>query len=124
MAAVVVDKEQVPRDVPPAVVDTINKPTDASNTGQVVQGGANTDDSSGSSILRYVFIGVLTVALIILLYYAYNRFVANTLEEPMTKGVEQERDDPVVDFNLREAIKNLQGIQKRVLSTLSETMNI
>jgi hypothetical protein len=42
----------------------------------------------------------------------------------MTKGVEQERDDPVVDFNLREAIRDLQGIQQRVLSTLSETMNI
>lgn len=76
------------------------------------------------SWLTYVFIGVLTVALVLLLYYAYGRFVSNSIEEPMTKGVEQERDDPVVDFNLREAIRDLQGIQQRVLSTLSETMNI
>lgn len=76
------------------------------------------------SWLTYVFIGVLTVALVLLLYYAYGRFVSNSIEEPMTKGVEQERDDPVVDFNLREAIRDLQGIQQRVLGTLSETMNI
>lgn len=74
--------------------------------------------------LTYVFIGVLTVALVLLLYYAYGRFVSNSIEEPMTKGLEQERDDPVVDFNLREAIKDLQGMQQRVLSTLSETINI
>ncbi len=77
-----------------------------------------------NSILKYVIIGVLIVALVFLIYYAYNRFVANSLSESMTKGVEQERDDPVIDFNLREAIKNLQNMQKRVLSTLSETVDI
>lgn len=83
-----------------------------------------TDQPVENSVLRYVFIGVLSVALIFLIYYAYNRFVANSLAEPMTKGTEQERDDPVVDFNLREAIKHLNSTQKRILSTLSDVTDI
>jgi len=82
-----------------------------------IENTTNSDDS----LYSYVFMGVLAVVLIMLLYYAYNRFVENSINEPFTEGTEQERDDPVDDFNLREAIKELQAIQKRVLSTLSET---
>lgn len=85
---------------------------------------ATNNNDKDPTLVRYVFIGVLTVTLIVLLYYAYNRFVLNSIEEPMTKGLEQERDDPVVDFNLREAIRDLQGIQQKVLSSLSEIVNI
>ena len=82
----------------------------------------NQDDSR--SVMTYIFIGVLTLALVLLIYFSYEKFVANSAgEEKMTKGVEQERDDPVVDFNLREAIRDLQNIQKDVLSTLSENAN-
>lgn len=83
-----------------------------------------TGGSDGSPWLTSLLVGVLTIALVLLLYYAYNRFVTNSIEEPMTKGLEQERDDPITDFNLREAIKELQGIQRRILSTLSEAVNI
>ncbi len=77
-----------------------------------------------NTLYTYIFIGVLSVVLILLLYYAYNRFVENSLNEPFSEGNEQERDDPVDDFNLREAIRELQNIQKRVLSTLSENSDI
>ena len=78
---------------------------------------APADDTNTKSWFSYVFIGLLVVALVILMYYAYCRFIDNSTEEPMSKGVEQERDDPIVDFNLREAIRELQ-------STLSENMDI
>jgi hypothetical protein len=77
-----------------------------------------------SNVVKYILIGVITISLVLLVYYAYARFIDNSLTEPMSKGVEQERDDPVVDFNLREAIKNLQNIQKNVLSTLSDVSDI
>ena len=107
----------------------VDKPTqESSGSNTSNQGDQLKAEILGSaeekSWLTYAFIGVLTVALVLLLYYAYGRFVSNSIEEPMTKGVKQERDDPVVDFNLREAIKDLQGMQQRVLSTLSETMSI
>jgi ABC-type arginine transport system permease subunit len=75
---------------------------------------------STNNTYTYIFAAVLSVVLILLLYYAYSRFITNTVEEPMTKGTEQERDDPVIDFNLREAIKDLQNMQKNVMATLSE----
>jgi len=83
----------------------------------------STDDTQGGSWSKYIFIGVLTVVLILLVYYGYETFVKNSSKETFTKGVEQERDDPVIDFNLREAIRDLQTIQKNVLSTLSQTMD-
>ncbi len=83
-----------------------------------------TEATESSPVLRYALIGALTVALILLVYYAYARFIDNSLSEPMAKGVEQERDDPVIDFNLREAIKNLQNIQQNVLKTLSDVSEI
>ena len=81
-------------------------------------------DADASPVARYVMIGVITIALVLLVYYAYSRFIDNSISEPMAKGVEQERDDPVVDFNLREAIKNLQNIQRNVLKTLSNVSDV
>lgn len=92
-----------------ANVEDVNKPS-------------NTEEKN--STYTYIFIGLFIVVLMLLIYYAYNRFVTNTITEPMTKGTEQERDDPVVDFNLREAIRDLQNIQKNILSTLSENSDI
>lgn len=77
-------------------------------------------EESESNMYSYIFIGVLSVVLLLLLYYAYSRFVSNSIKDPFVKGNQQERDDPVVDFNLREAIDELRQIQGRVLKTLSE----
>ncbi len=65
-------------------------------------GSDTTTTEPVNNTYTYIFAAVLSVVLILLLYYAYSRFVTNTIEEPMTKGTEQERDDPVIDFNLRE----------------------
>ena len=82
-------------------------------------------ESSKTSMSTYIIVGALVVLLIGLLYYAYIQFVSNsTTSETMMKGLEQERDDPVIDFNLREAIRDLQNMQKNVLSTLSEVSDI
>ena len=88
------------------------------------QNQPTTEKETESSVFKNIFIGILVLALVFLIYYAYNRFVANSIAEPMTKGLEQERDDPVVDFNLREAIRNLRNMQKNVLSTLSENATL
>ena len=79
------------------------------------------EQQSESGVYSYIFVGVLSVVLLLLLYYAYNRFVTNAVKEPFTKGNKQERDDPVVDFNLRETIEELRRLQGQVLKTLSES---
>jgi cytochrome c-type biogenesis protein CcmH/NrfG len=99
------------------VVDKVetSKPADASADTK-----KDADDKTESNIYSYVFTAVLAVVLIFLLYYAYCRFAENSVTEPYVKGQEQERDDPVVDFNLRESIKELQNLQRQVMKTISE----
>lgn len=80
----------------------------------------DTKEGEESNIYSYIFIAILSVVLILLLYYAYNRFVTNSVKDPFTKGNQQERDDPVVDFNLREVIEELRHTQGLILKTLSE----
>lgn len=102
---------------------TTTAQTAASNTAQTGTTpvtGTDATKNDDNSLYSYVFIGVLAVVLILLLYYAYGRFVENSIKDPFTDGTQQERDDPVDDFNLRDAIKELQNIQKKVVSTLSE----
>ncbi len=103
---------------------TISTPQTLTTPEAAVTKSTTEKEPENKSVLTYVFIGVLIISLVLLMYYAYNRFVANSLAEPMTKGTEQERDDPVIDFNLREAIKDLQNIQQRVLNSLSDVSNI
>ena len=55
--------------------------------------------------------------LVCLLYYAYVQFTENSNAQDQEKN-----DDPVDDFNLREAIQELQEMQKKILGTLSENV--
>ena len=77
-----------------------------------------TEDDDSKPIGRYIMIGVITIALVLLVYYAYSRFIDNSSTGSTPKDTE--RDEPITDFNLREAIKNLQNIQRNVLKTLSD----
>lgn len=98
---------------PSAVTSPNPNPNTASNPASA--------DSEDKSVYTYIFIAILAVCLMLLLYFAYGRFVSGSVEESMTKGAEHERDDPVIDFNLREAIRELQNMQKQVLATLSDS---
>jgi hypothetical protein len=77
------------------------------------------DDSEKTNITTYLIIGISIIAVILLLIFAYKKFIDNSDSEPFVKGLQQERDDPVMDFNLNEAIKELEGLQKKVLQKLS-----
>ena len=70
-----------------------------------------------TEINSYVLIGVLAFVLVCLLYYAYVQFTENSNAQDQEKN-----DDPVDDFNLREAIQELQEMQKKILGTLSENV--
>ena len=115
------------------MTDTVQKSTEVPNTPsetKIADKTAENKDPSkdevtqSTSTYNYIFIGVLSVVLILLLYYAYSRFVENSVEEPFTKEPAQERDDPVIDFNLREAIKELQALQRNIMSTISDNSDI
>ena len=104
----------------PVSADTATTKVELVKPDVVVVSSAEPKKEEESQVYNYVFIGILTVVLVFLLYYAYLRFSEQSIAEPYVKGLEQERDDPVIDFNLREAIKELQNIQRNVMKTLSE----
>jgi hypothetical protein len=96
------------------------KPEPAKDTAITVVTDEKTSTDEGSNLYYYIFIAIVTVLVVFLLYYAYTRFISKQSDDNFTKGQEQERDDPVTDFNLRESIKELQGMQRNILKTISE----
>jgi hypothetical protein len=69
-----------------------------------------------TSYLKYI-VGFVVVAVIVAVgYFAYGHFMQNKKET-----VAVEKDEPIIDFNLREAIKELQTMQNKILKTLSQS---
>ena len=83
-----------------------------------------TKDTEETSLSTYIFIGLSIVILCLLFYYAYNRFITNSIKEPLTAGLKQERDDPVVDYNLRDEIRSLENLQRNILKKISTDAGI
>jgi hypothetical protein len=94
--------------------DNLNNPT------SIVQQNSEEETSFGT----YLLIGLIIVVLCLLGYYAYGKFIENSKCEPFVKELTQERDDTVVDFNLRDSIKQLESMQKNILSRISSDIGI
>jgi hypothetical protein len=73
-----------------------------------------------SQTLNLVLSVILIILFLLLCYYSYCRFVENSIQEPLTSGINRERDDPGADYNLYEKIKELEYIQNKVLNSLSK----
>lgn len=69
---------------------------------------------------KYTYI-ILAIVVFVVLYYAYTKFYKNA--EEFTEETASEKTDPVSDFNLREAIHELETMQKKILSKLSTSDN-
>jgi hypothetical protein len=89
----------------------------------------NTDDTkkedcswytSKENKTKYTYIAI-AILVAVILYYAYNKFYKNS--EEFTEVTGSERTDPINDFNLREAINELENMQKNIISKLSDADN-
>lgn len=80
----------------------------------------NKDQSKNKSWMFWGLVILLVIILIISLYKAYNVW-QDAQQEGFTKNQESERTDTAVDFNLRNAIQELESIQKKTMSGLSES---
>ena len=75
--------------------------------------------------LKYFIYAVLIIGSIYLIYYLYNRQKSQqTTSDTFVKGNTPERDDVIADFNLHEAIKDLEKSQQNILKNLSDDVNI
>ena len=74
-----------------------------------------------NNIKSYIIIGILSILFIIIIYYAYITFIDNS-ESLMIKT---EKEDKIIsDFNLKNVIKDLQRLQQKIRSKLSEDTGI
>lgn len=95
--------------------------TDTSAQANVTTPTTATGVTTKKSAVYYFTFGVVIICILYILYHAYNKFMCNS-QESFVKGNEQERTDTVVDFNLREAIKELENLQNSILTKVSNIM--
>lgn len=95
--------------------------TPAPDTETLVVKTESDEKQTSSNLIKFLIYGLCVVIIVMMCYYAYNYWVENQ-DKPDTfvKGLTQERDDPVMDYNLHEAIDDLEKKQRAILQTLSQ----
>lgn len=83
----------------------------------------STDDKK-SNLITILIYTIFIVVVIVCLYYAYQQFTENCNSENFSKNPEQERTDPIMDFNLQETIFQLNKQQNNILKGLSNESDI
>ena len=80
-------------------------------------------DENGVSWFKIVLIAVTVILILLTAWYAYENWKEDDEDtEGFIEGNRQERTDPQNDFNLQEAIQELENLQDNVLKTLSGIM--
>ena len=77
-----------------------------------------------TSIVTIMCYCVIIVTIFYLIYNAYHQFLTNRCSDGFVAGLEQERSDTVVDFDLRGEINQLENMQQNILNNLSSNTNI
>lgn len=103
-----------------------NTQTNQPNT-QTNQPNTQPNQPADEGFMTYVIYGVIILFTIVIIYLAYKRFMKMQnapCKDKFVPGLKQERDDTTVDFNLNEAIQELEIMQSNILKKLSTTINI
>ena len=69
-----------------------------------------------SSTWYYIIVGICTLCVVVLIYYSYRAWVKNA----DSSDGRVDKDDPVMDFNLKENIDQLEKMQNKILDKLSK----
>ena len=106
------------------MADTLNDESTNETTDKLIDKSNVNDDNDNDSysLGSKILIGFLVLVLVVLMYYAYTIFKFNSEEpETFTKGSEKENDELVINFNLRESIKELEDMQRKIMTNLTES---
>jgi hypothetical protein len=80
----------------------------------------NTKDPEESKLLFYIIVSVCILGVIFMIWYAYTTWVNNS----EGKDGFSSKDSPVMDFNLKENIEDLEKQQSKILDRLSKDTGI
>jgi len=112
-------------DINPIQADVNN--LDKQTNTQTNQPNTQPNQPADEGFMTYVIYGVIILFTIVIIYLAYKRFMKMQnapCKDKFVPGLKQERDDTTVDFNLNEAIQELEIMQSNILKKLSTTINI
>lgn len=83
------------------------------------------DKDKKKSLMSYLIIAVVAVALIVIVWYAYSKFMKNQQSFDGKKpGKAVNKDETLADYNLQDAIDQLEKKQRDILKNLSEDTGI
>ena len=102
--------------------DDANAGKSANVSGDVNNDSDSTDATGARPVITYITIGLVVVIIAILIYFGYRSFVGNS--DKCDEESAPDKDEAITDFNLRDAIRRLQEMQKRIMNTLSDNSNI
>ena len=74
--------------------------------------------------MSYFYIVIFILILLFFTYFAYVKYAKNSNGENFVNVQEQERSDYSIDFDLRKSIDELNVLQNKIMSNISEDINI
>lgn len=80
-------------------------------------------ENDKGSLTSYIVIAVVVVVIIAAIWYGYSQFTKNQ-KTPVKVKKDPERDEAIIDYNLRDEINELEKIQQNVLKNLSSDPGI
>lgn len=75
-----------------------------------------------TEIWTYILVGILIVSIVILFWYAWNKWATGSEEYVDEKEVV--KDDKLADFNLRDMIEDIEAKQQKILQRLTSDVGI
>lgn len=91
-------------------------PMQTSTDGQINSSvNATSGEESDSSLYTYILIGLGVIIFIILAWYIYSKFTENACKD----DDKAEKDENIMDYNLREEIQKLEQMQRNILKKVS-----
>lgn len=79
----------------------------------------NPDEDNKNTIMYYVIISVVVIVVIYAIWFSYGKFKENSSKDGFIKNLQQERSDTEVDFNIADAIDELNRLQEGYIKKLS-----
>lgn len=112
----------------PILATNLGLPVIASTTNTTTNTSTTLADDKKTSIATYIIIAVVCVLVIAAIWYGYSRFTKNQesnssfSNKPNKNAPEQ--DQAIINYNIHDAIAELEQIQAEVLKNVSSNVNI
>jgi len=79
---------------------------------------SKSDENFG--VVNYIIIGVVIIIVLVIIWFAYDKFMENRNSSDSSK----EKENPVADYDLEDEIYKLNQLQNKILKNISQDVGI